>query len=74
MRRTHCDLVLELLDDGRWHSTLEFVELGVLRPPARVHELRRQGFAIDVQRVPRQGRSPVYAYRLASNQLEVTAA
>jgi hypothetical protein len=63
--KTQCDTVLELLDDGAWHTTLEFVELGILRVSARVFELRRRDFAIEV-RVSgrgRRGRS-TYAYRL----------
>jgi hypothetical protein len=74
VRVSQCDAVLELLGDGRWHTTFEFVELGILRAPARVHELRRRGFAIDVRRVARRGRSPVFEYRLVSDQLRVLAA
>lgn len=60
-----CERVLVLLEDGCWHTTIEFVELGVLRASARVYELRRRGFAIDVRRVERPG-GVVYAYRLAA--------
>ena len=63
--RSQLDLVRELLSDRRWHSTIEFVELGVLRAPARMHELRRGGLAIETMRVARMGRSPIFAYRLA---------
>ncbi len=52
--------VLQLLGDGRWHTTLEFVQLGILRVSARVFELRAGGTAIEVAR---RGRS-IYAYRL----------
>ena len=67
-RPTQCERVLELLADGREHSTIEFIELGILRPPSRVHELRERGLAIDVKRVDRAGRSTVYVYRLVSNE------
>jgi hypothetical protein len=71
VRQTQRGRVLVLLRDGRWHSTIEFVELGVLRCSARVHELRRRGFVIEVRRFAHRGRSAVYAYRLVSNQPEV---
>jgi hypothetical protein len=62
--------LLGRLADGRWHSTIEFVELGILRAAARVHELRRRGFAIEVRRIERRDRSPVWAYRLVSVRLD----
>jgi hypothetical protein len=65
-RPTQCGSVLALLEDGCWHSTIEFVELGVLRVSARVHELRRRGFVIEVRRVEHPGGAAVYAYRLAT--------
>lgn len=34
--------VWELLLDGKWHSGLELVEVGGMRAPARVHELRHE--------------------------------
>lgn len=69
VRRTQCDAVLALLEDGHWHSTIEFVELGILRVPSRVFELRRRGLVIDVKRVPRN-RSTIYVYRLVSGELD----
>jgi hypothetical protein len=63
--------MLELLGDGGWHSTLEFIEppLRILKPASRAHDLRRQGFAIEVRR--RGGRSTIWEYRLASPPLPV---
>ncbi len=69
-RRTQCDAVLRLLEDGGWHSTIEFVELGVLRAPARVHELRQRGLVIDVKRVSHRNRSTTFVYRLVSGELD----
>jgi hypothetical protein len=59
-RPTQAQRVLAILRDVRWHSTLEFVEAGVLRASARVFELRRAGYAIEVRR-----RGSIYEYRLA---------
>jgi hypothetical protein len=67
-RPTQCERVLQLLADGREHSTIEFIELGILRPPSRVHELREGGFTIDVRRVDHPGCSTVYVYRLVSSE------
>lgn len=67
-RPTQRGAVLALLDDERWHTTIEFVELGVLRVSARVHELRRRGFAIECRRIKHLDGGPVvYAYRLATS-------
>lgn len=38
--------VLALLSDKRWHSTLELQAVGGSRAPARVFELRREGWVI----------------------------
>jgi Helix-turn-helix domain len=57
-------LVLHLLSDGDWHSSIEFVAEGVLRAAARVFELRCEGFAIDSRRVEGRRGAPVYEYRL----------
>jgi Helix-turn-helix domain len=70
--RPQRNVVLDLLADGRWHTSREFVELGVLRAPARVLELRRRGFAIECRRVDHQG-GAVYAYRLETSGPAVAA-
>ena len=67
---TQCDAVRELLSDGRWHTTWEFVERGILRVSARIYELRRAGWTIEMRRRERSpwAGSParaVYEYRLA---------
>lgn len=63
-QRTQRDVVLGLLADGHWHSTIEFVELGILRAAARVFELRTRGHAIELRR-RRFGRGQtVFEYRL----------
>lgn len=61
---TQRQLVLDLLSDGAWHSSIEFISEGVLRAAARVFELRQRGFAIETRRVARPGRAPVFEYRL----------
>lgn len=68
MRASQGARVLEILGDGRWHSTVTFLEAGILRPAARVHELRRGGHRIEIRRV-RAG--AVGEYRLARGQLRV---
>jgi Helix-turn-helix domain len=60
---TQRQLVLALLDDGLWHSSIEFVNEGVLRAAARVFELRGAGYPIE-SRVARQGGARVFEYRL----------
>lgn len=57
--RSNRSRVLALLSDGLWHSTLELQAVGGTRAPARVHELRRQGY--DVQCDGERGR---FKYRL----------
>jgi hypothetical protein len=62
-RPTQAQRVLEILERGGWHTTLELVDAGILRVGARVHELRLAGHAIEMRRRPR---SSVYEYRLAT--------
>ena len=64
--KTQRDLVLSVLD-GREHATIEFVKLGILRLPSRVHELREHGFVIECKR---RGPSSTYVYRLVSQWAE----
>jgi Helix-turn-helix domain len=75
---TQRDLVLDLLAGGRWHSTVEFIDLGIPCAGARAHELRSRGFAIETRRTDRRGSSPIFHYRLHREQqlelLEGTAA
>lgn len=66
MRVTQRELVLELLDDGGWHSTIEFVDLGIIRVGSRVWELRCGGYPIQCRRRSGgRGRSKaIFEYRL----------
>lgn len=65
MRRTQRELVLELLDDGAWHSSSEFVDVGILRAAARVLELRGQGYPIETRHRPgRRSGKTIWEYRL----------
>lgn len=58
--RTHCDRVLDLLADGRWHSHMEGYQLGVILH-SRVADLRRRGHRIDCRRD-----GDLYLYRLVA--------
>jgi hypothetical protein len=51
--------VRAILFDGAWHSTLEMIEAGILRPAARVLELRCAGYAIETRK-----RGTIGQYRL----------
>lgn len=66
-RPTQCDRVLEVLDDGLWHSIHEIHDrAGSMRLNSRVSELRaRRGLDIQQrqQRDPRTGER-VYGYQL----------
>jgi hypothetical protein len=64
MTRTQCDVVLDVLRDGHWHSTRELQEAGGgLRVPSRVDELRKLGFTITCRREARG----IYVYRLGGD-------
>lgn len=56
--RTHCDRVLDLLADGRWHSHLELYQLGTIAH-SRISDLRRRGHRVDCRRD-----GDLYLYRL----------
>lgn len=69
-RPTQCGLVLGLLTDGAWHSTLEIIGLGVLRPAARIFELRDAGEPIECRQRTLDtvtGKVQVYEYRHAGD-------
>lgn len=55
--------VLDLLWDLRWHDSFELVRVGGLRAGARVHELKRQGWDVEVDVDADTGRA---RYRLVS--------
>lgn len=48
---TQKELVLEMLQSGNWMSTLDFVHCYILRGPARIHELRQEGYEIESRKV-----------------------
>lgn len=73
---TQQQVVLRLLADGQWHTSLEFVDAGLLRAAARVFELRREGYAIETRRVKKDARGfTLFAYRLrrSADDLEADA-
>lgn len=65
-RPTQAERVLAILGDRGWHSTFEFIDQHhILRPAARVHELRLAGHAIETRRCGHG----VFEYRHAGSPL-----
>jgi hypothetical protein len=66
-RRTHCQIVLDVLGDRRWHTSSEIEQAQPMRVNSRVAELRRRGYLIEHKHlggVP-EG-TAAHAYRLAA--------
>lgn len=68
-RPTHCEVVLELLQDGEAHSHHELYALNVVAH-SRIAELRRRGFVIESWREAGRAGEPAYMYRLVSSPAE----
>jgi hypothetical protein len=43
MKQTHCEKILELLSDTKWHSFNELNHI-CYRYSARLHDLKKQGY------------------------------
>lgn len=64
-RPTQATRILAILRDGEWHSTAAlFDRTRITRVPARIHELRRDGYAIEVERRRGPGGAMWAYYRL----------
>lgn len=55
--KTHTDIVLSILADGRAHFTREFIEAGLLEYRRRISDLREEGKIIHSVRI---GKRPGY--------------
>lgn len=64
-RPTQAERVVAILRDGSWHSTLSFIDAGILRAGARIYELRLAGHAIETRRRPG---SQIHEYRLSDRR------
>jgi hypothetical protein len=71
-RPSGCERILQLLADGRWHSTYELqVGLGVMAH-SRVSDLRKRGYLIETRRTSGEGLH-ANEYRLVAAPDETTA-
>lgn len=53
MKITQTDKILEVLKDGRYHSSLEFRnEHFIMQPATRIFELKEEGHKIDTAMMP----------------------
>ena len=65
---THNEIILDLLDDGAWHSNFEIHEkTNILRYSARILDLRRKGYLIEAKDDEFDRRK--YWYRLLKTNL-----
>ena len=64
---SHCDLILNALRDGQWHTTADLYRAtgGFLILHSRISDLRRRGHIIDGRHVPGRSGADGYEYRLA---------
>ncbi len=56
--------MLQILEDGEWHTSAELEEAGIGRPNSRAAALRDKGYAITCAHVPGTGGADGYRYRL----------
>ncbi|NET32735.1 MAG: hypothetical protein F6K19_12085 [Cyanothece sp. SIO1E1] len=60
---TKLDLLLQVLDDGKWHSSEELASKVSWRFGATIHEARHKGHPIEKRKVCHNH----YEYRLSPN-------
>ncbi len=51
---SHCDRLLQLMSDSRWHSTEELVEKITHRFSATIHVLKQRGYKFEKRRIEGQ--------------------
>lgn len=63
---THCELVLEALRDGKWHSTHDlYIEVSTpMILHSRISDLRAKGHNVEGRSVPGKTGAHGYEYRL----------
>ena len=64
---SHCDLILDALRDGQWHTTADLYRAtgGFLILHSRVSDLRKRGHNVEGRHVPGKTGAEGYEYRLA---------
>lgn len=66
-KKTQCQHVLDILRDGRWHTSAELEMERRMRLNSRISELRARGHAIEHKRLHGvEQESAAHCYRLAS--------
>lgn len=63
---SHCDLILDALRDGEWHTTADLYRAtgGFLILHSRISDLRKRGHNVEGRHVPGQSGADGYQYRL----------
>ncbi len=63
---SHCDLVLDALRDGEWHTTASIYKAtgGFLILHSRISDLRAKGHNVEGRHVPGRTGAEGYEYRL----------
>src|SRR4051812_11424509 len=78
-KRTHCELLIDLLRDGRWHSTSELLRSTMeltgegMTVHSRVSQLRGRGVVIQHRHVGGEEGARAHEYRLVSVPLAAPA-
>ena len=70
---THCELVLQALRDGEWHTTSELYR-EINQPMilhSRISDLRKQGHNVEGRHVPGKTGADGYQYRLLPSVIYV---
>ena len=62
-RRSQCDVMWDLLQDGGWHTNAEFWEYGIGRPNSRAAELRARHAATIEHDIDEDEHRPAFAHR-----------
>ncbi len=64
---SHCDLILDALRDGEWHTTASIYKAtgGFLILHSRISDLRAKGHNVEGRHVPGRTGAEGYEYRLA---------
>ena len=66
--------VLELLEDGRWHTSQEIEDVCHVTAHSRLADLRGAGYVLDKRSNPRETGRRKFSYRLIATAEEATAA
>lgn len=71
MKLTQCEKIVEYMNEHGSITQLDAYKLGCMRLPSRIHDLRKQGYAINVktERVKKAdgGYAPIARYSLCND-------